>query len=277
MSLLDAIRDSGMTPPKAVAEGRWVRFPGIGKGRSNRSGWCRLITPTLAIYGDWSSGLTATWKDEGHLDTVEAQRQLKAARQRETEFNARQKSEQERQARFATKVVENSLITKHAYLAAKGFPEMNGLVYQGDLIVPVRAGEDYRTLITVQRITHDGIKRFLPGSRAKGGIYRLGADRPTRIVLCEGYATGLSLDCALSKLPGRASVIVCFSAQNLIAVAAGFPGAIVCADNDASNVGAEAARRTGLKWVMPPSTGDFNDLHAQHGIFAVVNILRALQ
>ena len=45
-----------------------------------------------------------------------------------------------------------------------------------------------------------GEKRPLPGGRTRGCIYRLGSplQHARRIALCEGYATGLSIDAPLS-------------------------------------------------------------------------------
>lgn len=39
----DAIRSSGLEPPDAIQPGRLHRFPGVGKGPSNRAGWCLLF------------------------------------------------------------------------------------------------------------------------------------------------------------------------------------------------------------------------------------------
>jgi putative DNA primase/helicase len=140
---------------------------------------------------------------------------------------------------------------------------------EGELIVAARAVEDYRTLLTVQRIAPDGTKRFLRGARARGAIHVLGERQSRRQLLCEGYATGVSLHLAAAELWGSHCVIVTFSANNLLAVASHFPHALVCADHDASGVGEQIARETGHSWVMPPDVGtDFNDVHRQLGPIA---------
>lgn len=275
MTLRQAILALGMTPPENLSPGRWLRFPGIGKGRSNRAGWCRLITPTLAIYGDWSSGITATWRDEAHADDADNARTLADWRRRECEYRAREQRRQADAAKFARQIIAEAVPSTHPYLAAKGFPALSGLVHDGQLMVPVRDATDYRHVHSVQLIAPDGTKRFLPGGRTRGGLYRLGQARARRTVLCEGYATGLTLDAALARLSGTHGVIVCFSAGNLQAVASHFPGALVCADNDLSGTGQRAAESSGLKWIMPASPGDYNDLHQQHGLHAVVEAIRA--
>jgi putative DNA primase/helicase len=80
----------------------------------------------------------------------------------------------------------------------------------------------------------------------------------------EGLATGYSIK---DVAPG--SVMVCFSANNLVQVASQI-GDFVWADNDKSKTGEKAAIETGLPWVMPDEEGwDFNDLRVKKGIFAI--------
>lgn len=58
----DAIRSTGLEPPDAIKPGKVHRFPGAGKGPSNRAGWCLLFHDGLGgCFGDWSSGLSHTW------------------------------------------------------------------------------------------------------------------------------------------------------------------------------------------------------------------------
>lgn len=275
MMLENAIAAAGMTPPANIPPGRWVRFPGVGKGKSNRAGWCRLITPTLAIFGDWSSGVTATWRDDSHRDDAESRRLLREAREREKVFAAQQRKRQDITATTALQMIQRAAVSVHPYLVRKGFPDLTGLVLDGKLLVAVRDVNDYGRVISAQLIDENGEKRFLPGGRTRDGILWLGSKAARKTVLCEGYATGLSLDAALSKLPGPHAVIVCFSANNLERVAPKFPGAFVCADNDHSAAGENAAIRTGLKWTMPYEVGtDFNDLHRNMGLHVVVERMR---
>lgn len=278
MTLTEAIAATGMTPPRNLVPGRWLRFPGIGKGRGNRAGWCRVITPTLAIFGDWSSGLTETWRDDSHRDDERSARLLKEARERERRFAVQQRRKQDEVAKQAQELVRSAVISGHPYLVRKGFPSRTSLVREGQLVIPIRDVDHYQHIISAQLVSADGEKRFLTGGRTRLGIHRLGAARADRIALCEGYATGLSIDAALGRLPGAHAVIVCFSARNLELVAPRFPGAVVCADHDESMTGEEAAKRTGLRWVMPREVGtDWNDVHLRHGLHAVVEALRTLR
>ncbi len=280
MTLHDALTAAGMTPPHHIVEGKWVRFPGCGKGKSNRAGWCKLITPTMAVYGDWSTGLTETWIDENHPADAESARQMKeAATHRARRFAAEERNRQRKVADLASQAINSATMATHPYLARKGFPEALGLVGDGKLLVPVRDCHDYKRIISIQQIDADGSKKFLPGGRTRGGIYRIGApiERAKRIILCEGYATGLSLDVAMKRLTGPHAIVVCFSARNLEVVAELFPTAFVAADHDESKAGEQAAIRTGLRWTMPATTAmDFNDLHMQCGILAVTQALREM-
>lgn len=276
MTLEEAIAAAGMRPPRNIVPGRWVRFPGVGKGRSNRAGWCRLITPTLAVYGDWSTGLSAVWRDDAHREDAHSERMLAEARRRAKAFAAEQVRKQAQAAAEADRLIHQAVMDRHPYLARKGFPDRLGLVLEDRLLVPMRDVSDYRRVISVQKIAANGAKRFLSASRTRGTVFRIGVDpdRARRVVLCEGYATGLSIEAALQRLPGPHAVIVCFSAMNLEVVAPSYPRAVVCADHDESKTGEEAAKRTGLPWVMPPEIGDFNDMHLRHGLHAVTQMLR---
>jgi putative DNA primase/helicase len=72
-----------------------------------------------------------------------------------------------------------------------------------------------------------------------------------------------------------ASVVVCFSASNLVQVADQIPGKkFIFADNDESKTGQTSAEATGLSWTMADTVGwDANDLHMKDGLFAVVSKL----
>lgn len=279
MTLHECLAAAGMTPPppRKMVEGRWLRFPGIGKGKSNRSGWCRIISPTLAIFGDWASGLSETWSDDTHRDDARTAKLLKEAKERERRFAAEQRQKQALVAKQAQEIVEKAIISGHPYLVRKGFANRSTLVRDGHLVIPVRDVDNYQQIISVQLIALDGEKRFLTGGRTRGGIHRLGATSAARIALCEGYATGLSIDAALQRLTGTHAVIVCFSARNVELVADRFPSAVVCADNDESLTGEHCAKRTGLRWIMPPDVAtDFNDMHQLHGLRSVVDALRGV-
>ena len=274
MTLHEAMVAAGLTPPHNLVPGKWLRFPGVNKGRANRAGWCRVISPTLAVFGDWSLGLSEVWRDTDHVDDERSRAALAEARRREREFARQQARRHAEAAQRAQELIRQAMHAPHPYLAKKGFPAARGLVLGDRLLIPVRDVTDYTRVMSVQEIGADGAKKFLPGGRTRLGVFRLGVMNTERVVLCEGYATGLSLDAALSRLGRPHAVIVCFSARNLELVAERFPRAVVAADHDASRTGENSAKATGLTWTMPPEIGDWNDVHQARGLYAVVAALR---
>lgn len=278
MSLLQAIEAAGMTPPPNITPGRWMRFPGIGKSRSNRAGWCRVISPTMAIFGDWSTGLSEVWRDRAHRDDEWSRKLLEESRRREQQFAREQRMRQEVTAARAAELIKQCQYGTHPYLKRKGFPDQMGLVNVDSLIIPMRDIEQYDKILSAQIIDAAGEKRFLPGGRTKAAVYRIGKPGERHMVLCEGYATGLTLSAALRRYTSQFQVLVCFSAQNLERVARVVPKtAVVAADNDQSATGENAAIATGLRWTMPYEIGsDFNDLHQAMGLHVVTERMRLL-
>ena len=165
--------------------------------------------------------------------------------------------------------------------------------HDGKLLIPIHSvGGTFRGL---QTISETGEKRFTPGMEKRGGFCLLDSDENRvllggEIILCEGYATGVSLALATEK-----PVAVAFDAGNLEAVAEAlrekFPkvAITICADNDYAtqrdgkpwNPGVEkakaAAQKVGGKVVVPSFNPaekmqrltDFNDLHKSRGLGAV--------
>ena len=170
----------------------------------------------------------------------------------------------------AAELISTCATSNHLYLEAKGFPDQLGLVApDGRLILPIR--DTRGRILGVQLISESGDKRFLAGSKVRGGVFRIG--RGSEVWLCEGYATGLTLaKAARSILHRRVEVVVCFSSGNIpncVSHAAGRP-ALVVADGDAA--GRAAAEKTHLPWWAPDS-GDANDAGAE----VVAKALRSIQ
>lgn len=174
----------------------------------------------------------------------------------------------------AQEMISAASFESHPYLVSKGFPEHQGFVLNGELLLPMR---DICTgkLNSLQRIKSDGSKKFLFGGRAKGSVFQHG--RGSEVFLVEGYATALSLLEALRALYRQATVIVCYSAQN-IPVVAQTRGHYVVADNDSlkTGTGEREAVKTGLPWWMPPVPGDANDYHQSEGLDALKEAVRNL-
>lgn len=216
----------------------------------------------------------------------------RAALEAERQAAALEAAEIERQQREAAKTKAARLWNEardvaadHPYLVAKGVMPEGAKQLRQMLVLPIKAGGE---LVNLQLIGTDGSKRFLTGGQVKGGSLVLGKlAGATEAILCEGWATGLSLRAA-TELP----VIVAFNAGNLPVIAErlfkSLPemALIVAGDTDASQVGQQAAKKaaqahSNARWCCPSFTpnqitqrqqthskapSDFNDLHQLAGL-----------
>ncbi|NWF45282.1 DUF3987 domain-containing protein [Hydrogenophaga sp. D2P1] len=281
-----AILAASLTPPdEIVADGRLHRFSTNGKAKDD-SGWYTLHldgTPAGA-FGCWRSGLQSSWCAKADNAMTPAERE--AHRQRIKAMQAQREAEQARrqqQASEAAALIWKQAIpaTEHVYLTRKGI-KPHGIKCDGHhLVIPMR--DTLGKLHSLQTIAPDGSKRFQPGGRVKGCYHAVGKPDGVLIV-CEGYATGVSIH----EVTGHA-VAVAFNAGNLRAVTealrAKHPALkiILAADDDVGTPGnpgltkaTEAARAQG-GYLTKPDFGsdrpdgatDFNDLHQMVGPDAV--------
>lgn len=185
---------------------------------------------------------------------------------------------QEQAAVRSRKILAECERQTHPYLAGKGFPDLTGFVASDSrLVIPLCTEQG--DITSLQFITDRGAKKFLQGGRVRGCCHRIGRGR--EIWVCEGYATGLSLQQALQLMGRRVSVAIAFSAGNIPAVVETFRDItsriFVIADNDVkSDAGRKAAEKTRCRWWMPPLAGDANDLHLSQGIDTLVRELQPL-
>ena len=275
MSFLDHAIEHGLIVEYVVPDGRWHRTPTVDHPRKKNG----------AYIWDSVSGAVKNWAT---MDGYATYRDGKSERIGQSEWKARQAisraSEAARQSEAkatAATMLNRAVIDIHPYLSTKGFPQERGLVLDGELLIPMRDFGLYKRLNSLQRISADGQKLFLPGGKAKGSVFLIGPFMARERWLVEGYATGLSVRAALHELHRDAQVVVCFSASNLTHVGRlvkplSIP-AFVMADNDKSGAGAKAAKETGLFWTMPMIEGyDANDWHREYGIRDVVGMIRDL-
>jgi putative DNA primase/helicase len=196
------------------------------------------------------------------------------------------------------------------YLARKGVVgEACRYLPNGELLVPLLRYDWPRdqALRAVQRIKPDGAEFFTKGFAKPGCSVRLGEAQPGFVILvCEGYATGLTLRMATGH---TLAVYVALDAGNLQYVVplvrALHPTCriLICADDDfrtrdhagvLNNPGRTAALKVaktvvGCDLLVPifplvgrgPKDTDFNDLHQSQGIQAVsrqiTSVLRAIR
>jgi putative DNA primase/helicase len=110
----------------------------------------------------------------------------------------------------------------------------------GWLVVPML---NCRNIMSVQRISPEGEKRFWPGAVVKGAIYPIDRQGFTLTVICEGLATGLAIFACVPTC----RVLCAFSAGNLANVPIPLRGlATIAADND-SGTEAKIGSNPGIK------------------------------
>ena len=181
---------------------------------------------------------------------------------------AKQEHEQ-RQRKAAEKaayIMNNAVKEQHPYLIRKGFHD-RGLVWNGLLILPMRVGQH---LAGCQMIQEDGTKRFLSGQQTKGAS--LVIDNKGRNIVCEGFATAMSVRRAMKHLRERYTIQVCFSAGNMLEVAKGLRDPLVIADHDP--MGIATAKKIAPTYWVGEAGEDFNDTEQRIGTEAAADSLR---
>lgn len=173
-----------------------------------------------------------------------------------------QQDSEERNQKAASKagwILKQAVKSTHPYLAKKGFPDDKALVWDGLLVIPMRINEE---LVGLQLIDADGNKKFLSGQKNKGAVAVF--DNKGIPILCEGYATAMSIRRALKSVRVRYKIVVCFSASNLASVSKEYPDCIIVADHD--KVGMGVAKKSGRPFFLPPNLKeDFNDYELRVG------------
>lgn len=281
-----ACSEVGIIPPEAIRYGKWLKTDTLS-GKNGKGDGRVILDEARVTAHNWQTGVSATVWLENSLPPKEKRRIASQVKQ-EIE---RQKDRAYRAAGIASGILQAAAPASHPYLAAKGFREEKALVISADyirlhagdylvpaagqqaIVVPARIGD---RVTSVQLIWENGTKKFLFGGEIGGASHRISKGVDTW--LCEGFATGLSVRTALKGLKISATVLCCFSASNIAAVAKQVRGrCFIAADNDKPieqfnglGAGEYYARVTGEPYGMPPEiTTDFNDMHQRAGIFAV--------
>lgn len=293
MSLEKSLQDTGFafTP---ILDGTIHRFDRNGK---TGNAWF-IGNQYFSSWGDWVTGEkhseeSALALEPGAKEKIEELKanllQEKKSRQLEAAENARYIWE------------SNKNCFSHPYLTKKKVKAYGLKVsMSGDLIIPIYDSKG--ELCSLQFISSDGSKRFLPGGKLSGSYYMIGDQESSTVYLCEGYATGASIleSLIVEGVGPSACVYIAFNANNLPKVAESLKHwakeVIICADNDSltpGNPGVTKAEEAlavlfgsceaNIK--VPAFTAqeaeskntDFNDLHNLHGLEAVKSTLAGVR
>ena len=224
---------------------RWVRVPTIDHPTKRNGAY--IFQGSRGAVQNWAlHEKPIVWKDKHAKHDPQLHIRVKKAVED-------QSVRQDKAAKKAAWILNNATKDTHPYLVAKGFPDEKGYVFNGMLVIPMRIDGH---LVGCQMIDAEGKKKFLYGQKTKGATACF--DNKGLPILCEGYATALSIRRTLKKSMTRYCIHVCFSAGNLIEVAKRFSECVIVADNDP--VGVRSAKKTGKPyWVSPNIGEDFND------------------
>ena len=267
MDLLTFCKLHGILISHIPPIGVWKRFPTEDHPRST-NGAVKYMGNFAHVQNHAVMLEPVTWQAEDgqKIDPQLIVRQAK-------EQDAKTAKLQRDAASKAAWIVNQCQTAKHDYLQAKGFPDEQGLVWLNNdtqiLVIPMRI--DNR-LVGCQLIDMEGDKKFLFGQKTSGAAMVF--DNKGAHILCEGYATGLSVKAALKSMKRRYTIHVCFSAGNMVKVAKTLQKGYVVADHDKPNpqngtrAGQAAVDSIGWPYWMSDKEGeDANDAHQRLGLF----------
>jgi phage/plasmid primase-like uncharacterized protein len=265
MDFIQFARSHGIIINELPAVGSWKRYPTEDHPRK-RNGAVKYMGTHGFVQNHATSTVVSLWKPESgdRLNSPDMRSIIIGQARAEQE---RKKLAIEATSK-AVRMLNDSGYRTHAYLEAKGFPDEQGSVLNIEnkpvLLIPMRMG---KSLCGVQQIWEDGTKKFLYGQRTSGATFTF--DNKGLNIVCEGYATALSIRAAMKQMKRRYTIHVCFSAGNMVKVAAGLESGLVVADNDKSGTGQQAAADIGWPvWMSDLEGEDANDCHRRIGLFA---------
>lgn len=238
---------------------KWVRVPTVDHPQKRNGAY---------IY-DGKSGAIQNWATHEKPISWHTKEAYVPDPDRHIKRAKAQKELEDRQSKAAGKaayIMNSSAKGIHPYLAKKGFESAKVYVWENKMVLPMRID---RHLVGCQIIHEDGTKKFLFGQRTKGAS--LVIDNKGRDILCEGFATALSVRRALRELRARYTIHVCFSAGNMLEIAKGKDNPLVIADNDP--IGLRIAKQIGQFWSSPIAGEDFNDMELRLGTGAAAKSL----
>lgn len=261
MDFLDFARSHGIIIHDYPPLGTWKRYPTEDHPRKT-NGAVKFMGTHGFVQNHAVDTVVSIWKPDSRN-----QLDLRQIRSSVLNAEAEQRKRQQEATRKAVRMLNDSGMMTHPYLEAKGFADEQGNVLRIEgkpvLLVPMRVAG---SLVGVQMIDAEGGKKFLFGQRTSGATFTF--DNKGINILCEGYATALSVRLALKTMKRRYTLHVCFSAGNMLKVAESLKPGLVIADNDASGTGQKTAAQIGWPtWISDTTGEDANDYHRRVGLF----------
>ena len=286
----EAIARADLAPPDhlVAGDGNLYRFATNGK-RGDDSGWYVFHSDGIpaGAFGCWRTGMSETWRaDVGRELTPKEEREHREriARARAARERADVKRQEDAAVRAGGRLAHaKPAPADHAYLTTKGVPPhelrvhqglltIRGIDCDGALVMPLR--DSGGVLHSVEFITADGEKRYLPGGRVTGCSALLAS--PTA---CCASLKASQRQRACTRRPAtrvHARPVRAISGRSPEARRAAIPQLriVIAADRDASGTGeraaAEAARAVDGVVAMPSQVGtDWNDVFLSQGANAV--------
>ena len=279
-----------------IADGKLYRFKATGDHAKNS--WFVFYAgsstaPAAGAFGCWKRGINKTWCEKcGESLTDTEWRTIREGWKLADDERKRMERERYATARKAAAWILDRAkpVQSHPYLERKGVKTFGDVrKNRAALVLPLRDANG--ELHSLQLIEADGAKKFLPGGRIAGCFFTL-ADKPDgALVICEGYATGVSI----FEATGFA-VVCAMNCGNLLAVSKALREKfqpreiIIAADNDCwkseiGNPGLDkatgAAKAIHAKLAVPRFANtttkptDFNDLHQLEGLHIVTTQLES--
>lgn len=290
MNFSDFLFECGLGLHQIIYDGQIHRIkPRDGKSKS--AWYVAFIDSNFesGAAGDWCSGLKETFNNIEKQDFTKEQKkqytnQMKlVARQTAADIKRRNTiATQECIERWSK--ANSKGMGSHSYCKRKQIKALNTRIdNKGNLLIPIY--DNNINLCNIQSINSNGGKYLAKGAKIKRCYHPIGFEnrRPPIIILCEGYATGISIFLA-TYIP----VIVCFNASNLpditpiITRKYNNSQLIIAGDDDQFNqinIGKNkaelAAKSIGATTILPifknlsTEPTDFNDLHCLEGLDAV--------
>jgi phage/plasmid primase-like uncharacterized protein len=230
MTFERALINHGLLPKRVIDDGKWHRCATVDKPTKRNGAYLLWVGGQRGYFKNFATDDDyCEWRTDRPVSFAER-------RQMDDRIHRLRQQEAEARARAISRMREHweslpILTDWHAYLERKGLSLLGckGLRLDGDdLVIPMYRGG---ALVSLQNVTMAGEKKYRAGCPTKGASFFM--SRSKSIVTCfvEGFATGL----AVFQTVPNSSVVVCFDAQNLLAVAqeTKIRGmGVVCADND---------------------------------------------